>query len=220
MAVLQYSPLFTDQITFIDCLLLSKAQTFHIHILLLPGGRWGWEAEDRRCIPETPNKLKHLCVGDTPVLAMVLKLPCTHFPLPILLPCLPSPSAVHSPAHPPQANQGDRPKNLCSSPHRAHCIITAIASSSLLSVGPQGEQRAGPKLMVSAWSPAQPQHMGHCGWDCQSHCCCCLDEVSKGDQWASDGFQHVRAIVTQSTLKSLMGLGQCNAPGVWSLQSP
>lgn len=58
--------------------------------------------------PRNSQEVKHLCVGDTPVLAMVLKLPCTHFPLPIFLPCPSSCSMVHSPAHPPQANQGDK----------------------------------------------------------------------------------------------------------------
>lgn len=91
---------------FIDCLLLSKAQTFHI--LLLSGDKCGSETGHRECIPETPNRLKHLCAGDTPVLATVLKLPCTHFPSPIFLLCPPSCSVVHSPAHPPQANQGDK----------------------------------------------------------------------------------------------------------------
>lgn len=49
---------------FIDCLLLSKTQTFHIHILLLSGDQWSWETGHGGCIPKTPNKLKHLCVGD------------------------------------------------------------------------------------------------------------------------------------------------------------
>lgn len=204
---------------FIDCLLLSKAQTFHI--LLLSGDKCGSETGHRECIPETPNRLKHLCVGDTPVLAMVLKLPCTHFPLPIFLPCPPSCSVVYSPAHPPQANQGDKTQVSLllaqQSPlyHHCHCFLFVA-----LCVTPQEEKHADPKLMVSAWCPAQPQHTGHCAWDCQSQCYCCLYKVSEGHQWASDGFQHVRAVLTQSTLKSLMGLGQCNAPGVWSLQSP
>lgn len=63
MVVLQYSPCSLTM----DCLLLSKAQTFHIHILLFLGDQWDWEMEHRGCIPETPNKLKPLCVGDTPV---------------------------------------------------------------------------------------------------------------------------------------------------------
>lgn len=112
---------------FIDCLLLSQAQTFHIHTLLLSGDWWGWNTGHGGCIPETPNKIKHLCVGDTPVLAMVLKLSCTHFPLPILLPCPSSCSVVHSPANAPQANQGDKTQVSLlltqQSPLYHHCFL-------------------------------------------------------------------------------------------------
>lgn len=79
-------PLFTNQIMFMDCLLLSKAQTFHIHILLPPGDRGGagrWNIEDASQKLQTSYST---CVGDTPVYAMVLKLPCTHLPSMSLLP--------------------------------------------------------------------------------------------------------------------------------------
>lgn len=49
---------------FIDCPLLSKAQTFHIHVLLFSGDQWGWETGHRGCIPETPKKL-NTCVWET-----------------------------------------------------------------------------------------------------------------------------------------------------------
>lgn len=199
-------PLFTNQIMFMDCLLLSTAQTFHIHILLPLGDRGGagrWNIEDASQKLQTSYST---CVGDTPVYAMVLKLPCTH------LPCLSSHSVVHSPAHPPPANQGDKTQVSLllaqQSPlyHHCHCFLlpALCGSPRRTTCWPQADG----ECLVPCSAP------GHRGWDCQSQCCCCLYKVSEGQRWTSDGFQHVRAVLAQSTLKSLMGLGQCNVPGV------
>lgn len=163
---------------------------------IVPQGQQGWGAGDSRLIPETPNKPKSLCRGDTPVLAMALKLPCTHFPLPIFLPCLSPPpwcrmficaraSAATCPPSlgKPRGQTQTSPLPAQQSPsfpqhHRHHCFLfpTPLA----LSACPQAEHRAGPKLVVSSWSPARPQHTGHCRWDCQSRCCGCSAKVSEG----------------------------------------
>lgn len=162
---------------------------------------------------------------------MALKLPYTRFPLPIFLP-FPSPQCgIFTCACAPAATSSGKRRGQTQtpplSPTRAvpsrsircrHCFLSPAPL--VLSACPQGEHPASPKLVVSSWSPAWPQHTGHRRQDCQSQRCRCSAEVSEGDRWASDGFQRARPVQAQSTLKSPTGLGWCNAPGVHSLQSP